>query len=457
MGVMLASTPLHDLLFAESACPRALVMTSGNISEEPIVIANEEAERQLGAVADAFVHHDRPIHTRVDDSIVRVFDERPMVMRRARGYAPQPVWLGLGETELLATGAQLKSAFCLTRAGFALPSQHLGDLENFETLEFYEQTLERMQRLFHVTPQAVVHDLHPQYMSTQLAMGMDVPRRIAVQHHHAHIASCMAEHQLRGQVMGVAWDGTGYGTDGAIWGGEFMVAGLGGFERMGHLRYVQLAGGDAAVREPWRVARSYLRDAFGAEIPASAAAPVTAEQMRVVDAMLERGLNAAATSSCGRLFDAAASLIGLRHVVTFEGQAAMALEAVADDERRERYEFEISSEGEIDLRWMVRQIVREVEQGMAAGRIAARFHNTLVQVVVELCRRMSNLRGLKRVCLSGGCFQNLRLLRGCVDELRNDGFEVYYQRLLPANDGGIALGQAAVGCEIIRQETSGMK
>ncbi|MDR3735562.1 MAG: carbamoyltransferase HypF [Acidobacteriaceae bacterium] len=452
-GVMLPCTPMHDLLFRvlseKMTGPVVLVMTSGNVSEEPIVIGEAEAEQQLGAIADGFAHHNRRIHTRVDDSIVRIFADEPMVMRRARGYAPQPVWLGLGEAEVLACGAQQKSTFCLTKAGFALPSQHLGDLENYETLQFFEQTLERMQRLFHVSPKVIAHDLHPNYMSTRLAMSLPAERRIGVQHHHAHIASCMAEHHLAGSVIGLAWDGTGFGTDGTIWGGEFLAAGLAGFERFGHLRNVLLAGGDAAVREPWRVARSYLRDAFGSEIPDVVAAPVSGEKLRLVDAMLDRRLNAVETSSCGRLFDAVASMIGLRHTVSFEGQAAMELEAIASEELTERYEIAMAS-GEVDLRPMVRQIVQDVAAGVDQPRIAARFHNTLVVVAVEMSRQMKQQFGLRRVCLSGGCFQNLRLLSGCVQSLRADGFEVFYQRKVPANDGGISLGQAAVACEIIR-------
>ena len=473
-GVMLPCTPMHDLLFRilrESwGADAALVMTSGNLSEEPIAIDEADAAVRLSGIADAFVHHDRPIHTRVDDSIVRVFEEKPMMLRRARGYAPRPVWLGLGEAEVLACGAQQKSTFCLTKAGFALPSQHLGDLENYETLQFYEQTLERMKRLFHAMPKIIVHDLHPGYLSTQLALKIPAERRIGVQHHHAHIASCMGEHQLQGRVLGLAWDGTGFGTDGTIWGGEFLVADLVGFERYAHLRPVLLAGGDAAVREPWRVARSYLHDAFGDTLgdrfdgdrfdsairESVSCKPVAEERIRLIDAMLDQRIQTMETSSCGRLFDAVASLIGLRHVVTFEGQAAMALEAIAaegaDDDKR--YDFTIAGQNpaQVDMRPMVRQIVKDIERGTPARVISVRFHNTLVAVAADVCRRMRNDCGLSRVCLSGGCFQNLRLLRGCVETLRADNFEVFFQRQVPANDGGISLGQAAIACELIRRE-----
>jgi len=378
-GVMLPCTPMHDLLFRilreRWGRDAALVMTSGNISEEPIVIENAEAEEHLAGIADCFVHHNRRIHTRVDDSVVRVVSGQTMPMRRARGYAPMPVWLGRGEAEVLACGAQQKNTLCLTRAGFAIPSQHLGDLENFETLRFFEETLERMSRLFHVQPTAVAHDLHPGYLSTQLALRKTGLRAIGVQHHHAHVASCMAEHQIDGRVIGVAWDGTGFGTDRTIWGGEFLAADYVAFERYARLRPVMLAGGDSGVREPWRVARSYLLDAFGA-IPDSAItqnmAPV--ERMRIIDTMLQRQVNTIPTSSAGRLFDAVASLIGLRHTVSFEGQAAMMLEAAADDGdcSAAGYDFTINSgtPSEIDFRPMIRQIAADVEGGHPPSAIA---------------------------------------------------------------------------------------
>jgi hydrogenase maturation protein HypF len=429
-------------------------MTSGNISEEPIVIDNTEAESRLSGIADAFAHHNRRIHTRVDDSVVRVFDSQIMVQRRARGFAPQPVYLGLGDAQVLATGAELKSTLCLTRNGYALLSQHLGDLENFETLQFFEQTLERMQRLFHVQPQTIAFDLHPRYLSTQLAQRLPARRRIGVQHHHAHIASCMAEHHLTGQVIGVSWDGTGYGTDGNIWGGEFLVASLTGFTRAAHLRYVPLAGGDAAVREPWRMARSYLRDAFGADIPAHLAAPaaIPAQHLKLFDQLLDRSLNTIPTSSAGRLFDAVASLIGLRHIVTFEGQAAMELEFAADPAESGRYDFALSGSDpiELDLRPTILALARDLAHNTPISTLSARFHNTLAALIVATCSRIRTTTGESRVCLSGGCFQNQLLLARTVAALAAANFTVFHQRIVPANDGGIALGQAAIACEIIR-------
>jgi hydrogenase maturation protein HypF len=458
LGIMLPYTPLHDLLFRildERCGPGSvLVMTSGNRSEEPIVIDEEEAQQKLCDIADAFVHHNRPIHTRVDDSVVRVMESRPMLLRRARGYAPVPLPAMPGDAEVLAVGAQQKSTFCLTRAGSALLSQHLGDLENLETLEFFEQTLDRMKCLFHVKPQAIARDLHPHYLSTQFAQKLETPRRIGVQHHHAHIAACMAEHRLRGKVIGVAWDGTGYGTDGAIWGCEFLIADLNDFERFAHLRYVALAGGDAAVREPWRVARSYLRDALDPAALAALRCPpsVPKASVRMLDALLEKRLQTIDTSSCGRLFDAVASLIDLHQTVSFEGQAAMALEAIAGDSTL-AYDYSIDNLTplQVNMSPMIRQIVRDVAAGIPISEISSRFHNTLIAVAVDICMRARQSTGLTRVCPSGGCFQNVRLLTGCLRKLRLNGFEVFFPQSVPANDGGISLGQAAIACELLRQ------
>jgi hydrogenase maturation protein HypF len=464
LGVMLPYTPMHALLLRilEEKCGRgsALVMTSGNMSEEPIVMDEAGAQESLRTVADLFVHHNRPIHTRVDDSVARVVDGKHMLLRRARGYAPTAIALRGGETEVLACGAQQKSTLCLTKGGFAMMSQHLGDLENYETLQLFEQTLER---LFQVSPRVVAHDLHPGYMSTQFAKKLNMDRVIEVQHHHAHIASCMAEHGLEGPVLGVAWDGTGFGPDGTIWGGEFFVGDFAGFQRYEHLRNVLLAGGDAAVREPWRVARSYLRDAFGdgfsshfdnlARGGIGCHELVPEASVRTVDAMLEKRIHTMETSSCGRLFDCVAALLGLHQVVSFEGQAAMALEAIACS-ADEAYDFTIEGQAplQVDMRRMVRQIVDDVKRSQPADAISARFHNTLVALIENVCQRMRRDTGLNRVCLGGGCFQNTRLLRGSLDTLRRSGFEVFFPQRIPCNDGGIALGQAAIACDLLRRD-----
>jgi hydrogenase maturation protein HypF len=429
LGAMLPYTPLHVLLF-DGAPYDVLVMTSGNLSEEPIVTSNEEARARLAGVADAFLTHDRDIHMRADDSVVRTFGGAPRVLRRSRGFAPRTIDLGRAMPEMLACGADLKNAFCLTKGTHAILSPHIGDLDNYETQWFFDETLGNLRRLFRVTPRLVAHDLHPQYASTRFALEMEGVERVAVQHHHAHVASCMAENGLDGDVIGVAFDGTGYGTDGRIWGGEFLVARYDGFERYDHIRYFPLAGGDAAVHEPWRAAV-----AFG-HVPAD----VAESSVRVVRRMIATGVNTVETSSCGRLFDAVAAIVGLRSVVTFEAQAAIELEMAADPAEDGAYPREGLDFG-------------SVMDALAADRSpvgvrAARFHNTVAEAVAETVGRMRRETGLRRVCLSGGVFQNQFLLRRTVGLL--GGFEVFLQATVPANDGGIALGQAAVAGAILR-------
>ena len=450
IGVMLPYTPLHYLLFSDSLDEpsrfRALVMTSGNLSEEPIVTSNEEAWERLREVADWLVFHNRDIYMRADDSVARVFDQRERVLRRSRGYVPHPVDLGIELQEILACGAELKNTLCLTKGRYAILSQHIGDLENFETLVFFEETLANLKKLFRVEPRAVAYDLHPQYLSTQLAQRLPLEPKVGVQHHHAHIASCMAENHLSGKVIGVAFDGTGYGSDGKIWGGEFLVADYLGFERRAHLRYVPLAGGDAAVRQPWRMAMSYLRDALGDRASLGFADLVPKANIAIVDRMLARRLNCIDTSSCGRLFDAVSSIVGLRQEVSFEGQAAIELEMVADATVERAYPYAIADGdvAQLDMRPMIEAIMDDLARGIAAKEISAAFHNTLAAAIVEVCRRIRAAESLNRVCLSGGTFQNVFLLQRAVNALRSDGFEVFLHALVPPNDGGIALGQAVI-------------
>jgi hydrogenase maturation protein HypF len=462
VGVMLPYTPLHYLLFSDSPDHisefPALVMTSGNLSEEPIVVSNSEAMRQLDGVADWFLLHNRDISMRVDDSVVRTFEGRERVLRRSRGYAPRSIDLGRPMSELVAFGADLKNTFCLTKGRHAILSQHIGDLENFETEQFFEETLARMQGLFTVNPRAVAHDLHPGYSSTRMALASGIERKVAVQHHHAHIASCMAENHLDSEVIGVAFDGTGYGTDGCIWGGEFLVASRSRFTRRAHLRYVPLPGGDAAVRQPWRMALTYLRDAFGSQSLPSLKCfeSITPRRLELVDAMLAKRIQTVDTSSAGRLFDAVAALLGLSSEVTFEGQAAIALEAAAAPRIAGSYRFDVhrseasSDTTIIDLRATIVSIVSAIVAGRPVAEIAARFHNTLGAAIVEGCVRIRKSDGLRRVCLSGGTFQNLYLLRRTVIELRRRDFEVFLHSTVPANDGGISLGQAVIADEILR-------
>jgi hydrogenase maturation protein HypF len=423
LGVMLPYTPLHHLLF-NGATFDALVMTSGNLSEEPIVTANAEARSRLGGVADAFLTHDRDIHMRADDSVVRTFGGVPRVLRRSRGFAPRTIDLGRALPEGLACGADLKNTFCLTKGSHAILSPHIGDLENYETQRFYQETLWNLQKVFRVLPRVVAHDLHPLYASTRLALSMERVERVPVQHHHAHIAGCMAENGLDGEVIGVAFDGTGYGTDGRIWGGEFLVARYDGFERYDHIRYFPLAGGDSAVREPWRSAM-----AFG-QLPAG----VSEAKARVVRQMIGTRFNCVETSSCGRLFDAAAAVIGLRNEITYEAQAAIELEMVADPAEEGVY----PRDG-LDFRPAMDALAAD---GVSVAVRAARFHNTVADAVGETCGRIRRDTGLRRVCLSGGVFQNVLLLTRVMRELRE--FDVFLHAAVPANDGGIALGQAVV-------------
>jgi hydrogenase maturation protein HypF len=430
-GVMLPYTPLHVLLF-EGAPYDFLVMTSGNLSEEPIVTSNCDALARLGGVADGFLLHNRDIFMRVDDSVVRIFEGAERVLRRSRGFVPEVIDFNWEAPELLACGGELKNVFCLTKGRHAILSQHIGDLENYETFAFFEETLAHLKRLFRVEPRAVAHDLHPDYLSTRFALGLNLPR-IGVQHHEAHIASCMLENGLEGDVIGVAFDGTGYGADGAIWGGEFFTGGYGGFERRMHLRYVPQPGGDAAVRAPWRMAASYRMDTLGGEALAE-------PRERWIRQMIERRIHTVPTSSCGRLFDAVASLIGLRHEVNFEGQAAVELEMLADSTVQGCYPFALDEET-IDFRPTIERIVRDHS---SQAVIAARFHNTVAAAILEACVRIRRQTGLRRVCLSGGTFQNVLLVSRANAELQRAGFDVFLHAKVPPNDGGIALGQAAI-------------
>ncbi len=445
VGFMLPYTPLHHLLFGDDpqAPPEfaALVMTSGNISEEPIVSRNEEVETRLHGLADHYLLHNRHIRTRVDDSVLRVFAGATRVLRRSRGYAPHPVDLGMPVAQLLATGGELKNTFCLTKDHYAILSQHIGDLENLETLEFFEETLSHMKRFFRVEPAVVAHDLHPGYLSTRAALAMGLPP-IGIQHHYAHIASCMAENHLDEKVIGVAFDGTGYGTDAQIWGGEFLVCDFSGFERRAHFRYVPMAGGDMAIREPWRMAVAYLRDAgLPLQLPA-----VPEKKLAFVDSMIARGVQTVLTSSCGRLFDAVAAIIGLRHETNFEGQAAIELENLAAPMSAPPYPFDAAGVDPLilDMRPAVTNLVADLHAKTTHPVIAARFHETIAATVVDICRRIRTSDHLTKVCLSGGTFQNCLLTERCLRLLTEGSFQVYLHAHVPPNDGGIALGQAVI-------------
>ena len=414
LGVMLPYTPLHHLLLADADVP--LVMTSGNLSEEPIAYKDDDALCRLGKIAEYFLVHDREIHMRCDDSVARTIGKQELLIRRSRGYAPQPISVAVPFVQpVLACGAHLKNTFCLGKERHAFMSHHIGDLENYETWDSFAKGIEHFKNLFAIEPSVIAHDLHPEYLSTKYAVGVDGLTKIGVQHHHAHIASCMAEHGLEGPVIGVAFDGLGYGGDGTIWGGEFLVAKLSGYERRAHLRTVPLAGGNRAIREPWRMAVSYLRDALGTD-PISLGLPgwdgIPEKKIEIVTSMMQRGLNTVQTSSCGRLFDAVASIMGLRHEVNYEGQAAIELEMAVLEGISESYPFEIgaNSPWEIDMRPAIERLVQEIQMKVSVSLMAAKFHNTVVAVIVEVCRRLRETDGLNLVCLSGGTFQNAYLL-----------------------------------------------
>jgi hydrogenase maturation protein HypF len=449
IGVMLPYSPLHYLLLDETP----LVMTSANRSEEPIVKGNDEAAERLSDLADFFLLHDRDIEVACDDSVVRVFQGHELPVRRSRGYAPFPIPDPLKGPAVLAVGGELKSTFCLTRDGTAYLSQHLGDMENLETLTAFERGFRHLRELFVVTPQAVICDLHPGYISTlwarRYAQENEVPL-MAVQHHHAHVASLMAEAGLGAdsRVLGFAFDGTGYGTDGAIWGGEVLESGYRDFTRLGHLRYVALPGGDAAIRKPYRAALAML---WACELPWDGKLACVAEcdtrEQALLQRQLERGLNSVSTSSMGRLFDAIASIAGVRQVVSYEAQAAIELECLAKPDDGEPYHFNIET-GEtlvLDPHPVLARVVEDALSGVETGRMATRLHRGLAEAIVRLAELASERTGLHRVALTGGVFQNVLLLTLATEGLRENGFEVLTHRWVPPNDGGLALGQAMVG------------
>jgi hydrogenase maturation protein HypF len=466
LGVMLPYSPLHYLLLTTDRRPQtaipntrylpALVMTSGNYSEEPIATLNDEALERLATLADAFLLHNRDIHARCDDSVTQVFSGAELPLRRSRGYAPYPVKLAMELRPTLACGGELKNTFCLANGRHAFLSPHIGDLENYETLASYEAMIEHLKRLFRVEPEIIAYDLHPNYLSTQYALkvasrksqGTSVIFDLRpVQHHHAHIAACMAENGVSGPVIGAALDGTGYGADGRIWGGEFLVADFADFTRAFHLEYLPLPGSEAAIRKPWRIAVGYA-EVLGLDI---AGLPflknVNDEELRICRQQASKGLNAPLTSSMGRLFDCVAALANVRGEVTYEGQAAMELEQLSIVNSQlsigQGYLFGLR-DGEITVKSLLAEVIDDVRRGVAAGEIGAKFHHTIAEMILVVCQRISEQTGLREVALSGGVFQNVTLLGLTVPLLRDAGLMVYTHSLVPPNDGGIALGQAVV-------------
>ncbi|MFA5872822.1 MAG: carbamoyltransferase HypF [Anaerolineales bacterium] len=481
LGVMLPYTPLHYLLLTIDDGPQtassivnrplsALVMTSGNLSEEPIATGNDEVRERLSTLADAFLMHNRDIHTRCDDSVVRALGDQELgneetelpnhlipdylfpiyFLRRSRGYAPDSLQLPFEVPSILATGPELKNTYCLTRERYAFLSHHIGDMENYETLRAFEDGITHFERLFRIQPEAIAYDLHPNYLSTRYALERaereNLPA-IGVQHHHAHIAACMADNGMDGSrpVIGLAFDGTGYGDDGAIWGGEFLVADYAGYERKFHLAYFPLPGGDAAIKRPARTALALLWS-LGLEWDEelAPARELCYEDRMALRVQLERGLNTPQTSSLGRLFDAAAALAGVRQKVNYEAQAAIEFESALDKTESGAYRFEVQNET-VDARPAITALLADIHSGARPCVVSARFHNGIADMVRRACGQIRRETGLKEIALSGGVWQNMALLERAVRGLRADGFVVYIQRQIPANDGGLSLGQALVG------------
>ena len=446
VGVLLPPSPLHQLLADAFSAP--LVLTSGNVSEEPISIDDDDAYARLGPIADAFLTNDRPILRRADDSVLAVSNGRAMLVRRARGFAPRPIRLASTGPSVLAVGAGLKNTVCVTRGTEAFLSPHLGDLENVSSFEAFHEMIDSLLSLLRVTPEVVVHDLHPGYLSTSFATSLDLPA-IAVQHHHAHVASCLVEHRLDERVVGVAFDGLGYGSDGGLWGGEFLIADLAAFERVGSLKAVPLPGGSAAFRQPWRMALAYLQAAYG-DIPRHlAVVERNAAQWDAVAEIATRASLSPATTGVGRLFDAVAALVGLTDTTSFEGQAAMALEqAAVAGGVQPAYEPTVNAvDGRfhLDASPWIRSVVDDLDHGVPIEVIAARFHATLVAGTVHLVDAIgANNDGLRTVVLTGGVFQNRLLRDACRTGLTELGWSVLVPAQVPPGDGGISLGQAGV-------------
>ncbi len=481
IGFMLPYTPLHYLLFYYPLSPvlpnfDALVMTSGNISEEPIVIDNEEAISKLSNIADAFLIHNRDIFMRVDDSVLRVLTNQSIIhsqdpedalygpgfliyfIRRSRGYVPDPIPLHDEGPDVLGCGADIKNIFTLTKGSFAIPSQHIGDMENYETLMFFEESLRNLKSVYRVNPIALAYDLHPMYLSTQWALKQEGIKKIGIQHHYAHVASVMAEKGLKENVIGVSFDGTGYGLDGNLWGGEFLIANIREFKRVGHFKYIPLPGGEVAVKEPWRIAISYIKDVAGDEVIYYLEYIDFLKRYgedRINDILKIRDIRqfSPLTSGAGRLFDAVSAMIGVCDRNTFEGEAAIALEAVTIPNIFEEYPVDIRFKEilEIDFTHTILRIIKDIIKGEDRGVISSKFHNTVVSVIERVVKRLSLLYQINEVVLCGGVFQNMYLLERSVERLLSKGMNVYIHEKVPTNDAGISLGQAYIIRERIKE------
>ena len=464
IGIMLPYTPLHHLLFQAQGCPQALVMTSGNVSGSPICTDNEDALNRLSTIADFFLLHNREIVTRIDDSVSRIIAGRPRLLRRARGYVPSPVMIPWKLPQIIGCGAGLKSTFCLGREQSAFLSQHIGDLFNLESYDFYTESVEHLKRVFEITPEAVACDLHPDYLSSHYAAELALPL-YRIQHHHAHAVAVMAEHGLSSPVLAVVMDGTGYGPDGTVWGGEILQVELTRYTRLGHLSTLQLPGGDAAATEPWRMAISALYRTYGEDGLKEKRLPdflkvIPLERRKIINSMLVNSFNTPLTSSCGRLFDAVAALLGVRQIISYEGQAAMELEALAKKTGRIAWESAVAQphcgtfskqlkyrdgKWEISCPEFVRMIIDAIAKGQKPPELALQFHLTLVRSIAELIRRLSAQTDIHDVVLSGGCMQNSLLLEGLISTLKQYKLQVYTGENIPINDGAVSLGQTIIG------------
>jgi len=455
LGLFLPYTPLHHLIFAAGKFT-VLVMTSGNLSEEPVAIDNREAVDRLGNIADFFLVHDRKILLRCDDSVVRHSVGRLRQIRRSRGYVPAPVRLHKELPPILAVGGELKNTICLTRRNMAFLSQHIGDLENIESFDFFREAIAHLSRILEIEPEVIAHDLHPDYLSTKWASTQNGARLVGVQHHHAHIAACMAENLIDGRVIGLALDGTGYGTDGQIWGGEALIAGYATFERAAHFAYVALPGGAAAIREPWRMAVSYLVQAFGEDF-LTLDIPFVRELQRgkaeLVLRMIAQRVNSPLTSSCGRLFDAVAALIGIRQEVSYEAQASIELEMLGrSSTATDGYPLAIRRQDQcwqIDASSLFAGIVEDLRRKVCTETISRRFHNGLVETLVRLACLLREESSLNQICLSGGTFNNLLVFEHLIRELKFLRFEIFTHSEVPTGDGGLSLGQALVAAHSV--------
>lgn len=465
IGFMLPYTPLHYLLFYHPAggeLPNfdALVMTSGNISEEPIVIDNDEATEKLSGIAEAFLVHNRDIFMRVDDTVVKVMKNEPILsfIRRSRGFVPDPIPLHDDGPDVLGVGADIKNIFTLTKGSFAIPSQHIGDMENYETLQFFEESLANLRQVYRVDPIALGYDLHPMYLSTQWALRQENIKKLGIQHHYAHTASVMAERGLKQKVIGVSFDGTGYGTDGNLWGGEFLIADLEGFHRAGHLTYIPLPGGENAVKEPWRIAVSYMRDSFKDRTPEylkklGFVGKYGEKKIDNIFQILDNRQFSPLASGIGRLFDAVSALIGVCDRNTFEGEAAIALEAITYSDLKTAYTFDLQN-GEalkVDFTHTISAIIDDMLKGEDKGLISTKFHNTIIKVIRKVVKQLADIYGVNDVVLCGGVFQNMYILERSIETLKSMKFSVHIHDKVPTNDAGISLGQAYIVRERLKR------